>query len=150
MENTQNSQYNSSEKSGYFDLHISGIGYLNRARTVKPKKAAEFLAVDVNALSGSVDDISYTRFDCKVVGSDARKIVAALKPDIDARKSVLVGFKLGDLYPDLFEYQGGEKKGQTGVSLKTRLLKIEWVKVDGKAFDISSVLGTAQQAASGG
>ena len=29
---------NSTEKS-YFDLHITGLGYLNRIREVKPKKA---------------------------------------------------------------------------------------------------------------
>lgn len=148
MENSQNDQHFNNEKAGYFDLHINGLGYLNRARMVKPKKAAQFLAVDINAMSGEVTDPSYTRFDCKVVGSDAIKIVTALKPEIDAKKAVLVGFRLGDLYPDLFEYQSGEKKGQTGVSLKTRLLKIDWVKVDGKAIELSTLLGTEEPAAS--
>ena len=33
----------STEKS-YFDLHITGLGYLNRIREVKPKKGDAFLA----------------------------------------------------------------------------------------------------------
>ena len=45
---------------------------------------------------------------------------------------VLMGFRLGDLWTDLFRYSRGEKAGETGVSLKARLLFVSWVKVDGK------------------
>ena len=40
----------SNEKS-YFDLHITGLGYLNRIREVKPKKGDSFLACDIAALN---------------------------------------------------------------------------------------------------
>ena len=53
-------------------------------------------------------------------------------PDIEAERRVLVGFKLSDLYAETFTYQNGEKQGQTGVSLKTRLLRIDWAKVEGE------------------
>ena len=48
----------STEKS-YFDLHITGLGYLNRIREVKPKKGDAFLACDIAALNGPSDDVSY-------------------------------------------------------------------------------------------
>src|SRR3546814_6007803 len=48
----------SNEKS-YFDLHITGLGYLNRIREVKPKKGDAFLACDIAALNGPSDDVSY-------------------------------------------------------------------------------------------
>ena len=48
----------SNEKS-YFDLHITGLGYLNRIREVKPKKGDSFLACDIAALNGPSDDVSY-------------------------------------------------------------------------------------------
>ena len=43
-----------------------------------------------------------------------------------------MGFRLGDLWTDLFRYSRGDKAGKTGVSLKARLLFISWIKVDGQ------------------
>jgi len=117
----------------YFDLHVSGIGYLNRAREVKPQRSDPFLAVDIAALHGSVDDVEYTYFDCRVSGKDAQDLIRRAMPKLEQEKKVLVGFKLGDLYADTFVYEKGEKAGQTGVSLKARLLRIDWVKVDGES-----------------
>ncbi len=117
----------------YFDLHISGIGYLSRAREVKPKRSNAFLAVDVTALHGPADDIQRVRFDSKLAGAQAQKVIRDLMAEINDRdRKVLAAFKLGDLYVDQFTYETGEKAGQTGTSLKTRLLRLEWVKVDGE------------------
>jgi hypothetical protein len=126
----------------YFDLHINGIGYLNRARIVVPKRADSFLAVDVTALHGSSDDVQKTRFDCRVVGEAAKEVIERLMPQINdqgrladdgttLRHKVLAGFRLGDLYAEPFTYQKGKREGEIGVSLKARLLRLDWVKVDG-------------------
>ena len=122
----------------YFDLHTTGIGYLNRAREVPVKRGQPFLAVDISALHGEADNVEYTRFDCRVSGKEAQAIVRQLMPAVEAERKVLVGFKLGDLYAEIFTYQRGEKQGQTGVSLKARLLRITWVKVDGEPFALPS------------
>ena len=123
----------------YFDLHVTGIGYLNRAREVPVKRGQPFLAVDVSALHGEADNVEYTRFDCRVSGKEAQAIVRQLMPAIEAERKVLVGFKLGDLYAETFTYQRGEKQGQTGVSLKARLLRITWAKVDGESVALPNV-----------
>ena len=47
-------------------------------------------------------------------------------------KKVLIGFRLGDLWTDIFKYSKGPKEGETGVSLKARLLFVSWIKVDGE------------------
>lgn len=120
------------QPSRYFDLHITGIGYLNRIRSVPVRRGQDFLAVDISALHGASDEVEYTRFDCKVSGEDAKAIVASLEQAVKQERSVLVGFKLGDLYAETFTYEKGAKAGQTGVSLKARLLFIAWAKVDGK------------------
>jgi predicted Zn-dependent protease len=126
------------QETKYFDLHVTGIGYLNRVREVPVKRAQSFLAVDISALHGDSEDVQYTRFDCRVSGSDAKAIIEHLMPIIaDDNNKVLVGFKLGDLYVDTFTYQSGDKAGEIGVSLKSRLLRIDWVKVNGKPFDIA-------------
>ena len=129
----------------YFDLHTTGIGYLNRVREVPVRKGKPFLAVDVAAIHGAADDIQTTRFDCRVSGTEAQEIVMQLKEAIENDRKVLVGFKLGDMYVDTFEYKQGDKKGQTGVSLKARLLRITWAKVDGQPIDLPSAQNDEQE-----
>jgi hypothetical protein len=120
----------SNEASKYFDLHTTGIGYLNRIREVR-SRGKPFVAVTVAALRGSTESAEYTYIDCNVVGEEAEKLVRRCLPAVDADKKVLVSFRIGDIWPDLFTYEKGEKKGQSGVSLKGRLLFINWIKVDG-------------------
>ena len=127
----------------YFDLHVSGLGYLSRAREVKPKRSNPFLAVDVTAIHGHADDVQRVRFDAKVAGTEAQNVIRDLIGTINDRdRKVLAAFKLGDLYLDQFTYEAGEKAGQTGISLKTRLLRLAWVKVDGE-FVYRAPLDTA-------
>ncbi len=122
---------NSTEKS-YFDLHITGLGYLNRIREVKPKKGDAFLACDIAALNGPSDDVSYVRFDTRVSGSEAQHLVRRCIDAVEAEKKVMIGFRLGDLWTDIFTYSKGKNAGNPGVSLKARLLFVSWIKVDGK------------------
>ncbi len=121
---------NVSERS-FFDLHISGLGYLNRIREVTPKKGESFLACDIAALNGPSDDVSYVRFDVRVSGSDAQHLVRRCKDAVEADKKVMIGFKLGDLWTDTFTYSKGKRAGEQGVSLKARLLFVSWIKIDG-------------------
>ena len=121
----------STEKT-YFDLHITGLGYLNRIREVKPKKGDPFLACDIAALNGASNDVSYVRFDVRVSGSDAQHLIGRCKQAVEAEKKVLIGFRLGDLWTDTFTYSKGKRAGQQGVSLKARLLFVSWIKVNGE------------------
>ena len=120
----------------YFNLHVEGVGYLNRVRTVKPKKGQEFLACTVAALRGSDSDVCYTKFDCRVSGADAQAIVKRLESDVAADKSVIIGFRIADIYPEMFTFEKGDRKGQPGVSIKGRLLRIKFAKVNGEPIDV--------------
>lgn len=129
----------------YFDLHTTGIGYLNRLREVTPRKGKPFMAVTVAALKGSADAVEYTYFDCNVVGEDAEKQIRRCQQAVDAEMKVLVGFRIGDIWPDMFTYQNGPRQGQTGVSLKGRLLYIGWIKINGKmVYQAKPVVDTAE------
>lgn len=125
-----------SSQPSYFNLHVEGVGYLNRVRTVKPKKGQEFLACTVAALRGSDSDVSYTKFDCRVSGADAQAIVKRLEDDVAAEKAVIIGFRIADIYPEMFTFEKGDRKGQPGVSIKGRLLRIKFAKVNGKSIDV--------------
>jgi hypothetical protein len=121
----------SSTPPSFFDLHITGLGYLNRIREVRPKKGDAFLACDIAALNGPSNDPSYVRFDVRVSGSEAQHLVRRCEEAVSADRKVLIGFRLGDLWSDIFTYTKGAKAGQQGVSLKGRLLFISWIKIDG-------------------
>lgn len=119
----------SNEKS-YFDLHTSGIGYLQRAREVPVKggrRAQPFLACTIAALVGSVKDPNYRYFDVKVSGAEAKKIVQQYIGVDEPRKRPLVRFRIGDLRSDPYLRPSGERKGEAAASLKGRLLKVELI-----------------------
>jgi CRISPR/Cas system-associated endoribonuclease Cas2 len=125
------STQNNAEK--YYDLHIHGVGYVNRIREVQVKRGDSFWACDISALHGAADAVEYTRFDCRVSGAEAAKLIKRLDKACQEEKKILIGFKLGDLYAESFVYEKGKKQGETGISLKARLLYISWIKVDGES-----------------
>jgi hypothetical protein len=140
------SQEQAANQTSYFNLHVEGVGYLNRVRMVKPKQGQEFLACTVSAMRGSAENLGYTRFDCTVRGAEAQKIVKLLEPDVTDEKPVLIGFKLGDIYPELYTFEKGDKKGQQGVTIKGRLLKIKFAKVNGVAVDLPQSVQASEEA----
>ena len=99
-----------------------------------PKEGSPFWSITIAALRGSIDDVQYTYFECRVSGQQAQKLVQQLKPAVEGKLKVLVGFTLSDLFAEAFTYKTGDKAGETGVSLKARLLRVGWAKVDGQPF----------------
>ncbi|HHC72609.1 MAG TPA: DUF3577 domain-containing protein [Thiotrichales bacterium] len=120
--------------SDYFDLHVNGLGYVSRLREVKPRNGKPFWAVSISALTGRKaagdEEQSYVKFDCRIVGEEALRRLRVVEKEIPER-AVLVGFRIGDIYPEAYEY---ERDGQShqGLVIKGRLLKIAFIKVDGK------------------
>ena len=146
MSDQAQAQSQSQTQPAFFDLHVEGVGYLNRVRIVRPKKGQEFLACTISAMRGAAKQVEYTKFDCRVSGTQAKYIVQFLEPWVVAKKSVIVGFKLGDVYPEVFTYEKGERKGQQGVNIKGRLLKVKFAKVDGQAVRLPELAETADPA----
>lgn len=128
---TQASNTQTANTETYFDLHTTGVGYVNRIREVKVKKGS-FWACDIAALHGSKDEVETTRFDCRISGQEAERLIKRCVDAQTAEKKIIIGFKLGDLSAETFEYKTGTKKGETGISLKARLLYVGWIKVDGE------------------
>jgi len=133
---------NDSAQKKYFDIHTTGLGYLSRIREVKPKKGEAFLACTVAALAGCSDDIEYRYFDTKVVGAEAIALVNRCQEAVERDDKVLITFCIGDIWVDPFVYDKGPKQGQTGFSLKGRLLSIKSIKINGKLVHQSKSLAT--------
>jgi hypothetical protein len=130
------SPVSTSSDQTYYDLHIKGLGYLNRIREVPPKKGHRgetFLACTIAALNGPSNAVEYKYYDCKVAGSDAQHLVRRCMQAVNVEnRKVLIRFCLGDPWIHTFTYQQGHaKEGKTGFSMKARLLKVDWIKIDG-------------------
>ncbi len=122
------------EEQKYFDLYTTGIGYVNRVQEVTPKEGNPLLSVTIAALRGSVDNVQYSYFECRVSGKQAQEIVRQVKSAVEGKLKVLIGFTVSDLYGEAFTYKSGDKAGEPGISLKARLLRVSWAKVDGQPF----------------
>lgn len=121
-------------KTKYFDLHLNGLGYVNSVRQITPEQGSPFWSVELTALHGPADNVRHTYFDCIVAGEEAKDLAPQLQFLVEAGSRVLAGFLLSDLKPAPFIYTQGQHTGEPGVRLKTRLLRFDWIKVDGQPF----------------
>lgn len=124
-----------STQKNYFNLHTTGLGYLNNIRLVEPKKGQPFYSCDIAALVGDSSKPEYRFFNCNVVGKETENLVKRCQDAVNANKKVLIAFVMSDLWFDTFTYQKdgkNHKKGDIGVALKGRLINIKMIKVDGE------------------
>lgn len=118
---------NTTSKTEYFNLTVKGLGYLSNIRQVNYQNGS-FLSCVINALSGPTDNPTYVRFDISVAGKEATSLIGRCQKAIDEDKKVLIGFKLSNPSTDIFTLNRGEHAGEQRVSLKARLIKVDWIK----------------------
>lgn len=117
----------SNQGKSYFNLHTSGIGFLQRAREVTPEDADPYLSVTVAALVGPRADPVYRYFDVKVSGAEAQQLVSKYLGLDDPRRRPLVRFRIGDSWSDTYIRSKGERKGEVATTLKGRLLTADLI-----------------------
>jgi len=131
--NGNNSSANSNEEVKFFDITTHASGYPRRAREIPVQKGSAYNRVDMGARFGRAGDLGYVNYDLKVSGQsvteDYEKVTAAINSD---DHEVVWCVTIGDAYPKPFTYKNGAKKGETGVTMMGRLLKIIWCSVDGE------------------
>lgn len=129
---TTQTQQNSTQ---YFNLHTHGVGYLNDIREVKPKKGNPFWACRIAALVGDTNEPEYRFFDCNIVSTEAEKLIRRCSDAVEAEKKVLISFVLSDLWTDTYTVSKDtkyHKKGDIAVTLKSRLIRVKMIKIDGE------------------
>lgn len=117
-----------SNEANYFNLHVTGLGYLNNVKEVQTRNGS-MLCCTINALTGATDSPSYTRFDVTVVGKASSELILRCQKAVAEEKKVLLGFKLSNLSADVFTLTKGDHAGEARPTLKARLIKVNWVKV---------------------
>ena len=117
----------------FINLHLSGLGYLNRVREVSVKKGNNFFACTIKAMFGekNVDGgIQYLPVDSKATSSQAESILREYMGQANSDDyQVMVAFNVGDPYIETFKYDKGAKAGEVGTTLKGRLILITRVFV---------------------
>lgn len=106
-----------------------------RSNQQKGKKGDSYWACRIAALVGPADSPEYRFFDMNISGEETVQLIKRCQEAVEAKKKVLVSFVMGDLRYDTFTYSKDSdyhKKGDTGVSLKGRLFRINFIKVDGE------------------
>ncbi|MGF7192266.1 hypothetical protein JOE11_005344 [Robbsia andropogonis] len=127
---------NQSQESTIYDLHTTGLGSLFRVREVLPKpgrRGSPFWACNVKAIHGDKNSPVCVPFDVSIVGTRALEVVKRLQHHANDRDThVVIGFKIGDMYPNSYHITKGDRNGQLANVLKGRLLQVRWAKVDGE------------------
>ncbi|UOO85675.1 DUF3577 domain-containing protein [Neisseria arctica] len=129
---------NNQNQATYYNLIIEGVGFLNRPREISSKRGNSYYGLTINAARGYSEDNEKTRIDCRIVGEEAKAIMANLLDahpellDNDWKKhpTVHVGFRVGDVFPSKFT----NRKGEEVLFLDGRLLAFKWIKVNGEFF----------------
>ncbi|GAD24648.1 DUF3577 domain-containing protein [Acidovorax sp. MR-S7] len=128
------------------ELITRGIGYLSRAKDVSPPDGDPFLACKIAALSGPVGEPEYRYFDTIVATPEAEHLVRRCVQAIEGDRKVLIGFKLNDMKVDPYIRTKGEDAGKPAADLKSNLIHIGLIKIDGKkVYPLTPDTGEAQQ-----
>lgn len=118
-----------SEIPAVFNLVAKAVGYINRIRIVTPKKGTPYLACSFTALHGE-DNRTYVELN--VAGNVAKHLIKQL---INIRKDeptckIFASIDFSDFQPDSYL----NKKGETVLILRGRLLKFGSIKIDGEEW----------------
>lgn len=116
----------------YFDLFTTGVGYLNRVTEVTAADGMPFLDVNIAALRGKTTNARKTYFDATVSGPQAHEWVRLVADDVARGRKVLLRFRLSDLEPTSCGSEHASDQSQTQVSLRARLIGVDWARVDGQ------------------
>ena len=126
--NAANNANTTSTKAEHFNLNIKGLGYLSNIRRIETLTGS-FLSVVINALSGPTDNPTFVRFDAIVAGKEATDLISRCQKAVDEDQKVLFGLTLSNLTSDIFTLNKGDHVGEQRVSLKARLIKVDWIKI---------------------
>ena len=115
----------------YFDLTTRGLGFVSEIRHINPENGTPFTSLNLSALRGKAGEAQYTHFQVIPAGDEVNEVVRLMKPYVDGKRKVLISFDLGNVRGQAFLYKDGPREGEPGASLRARLIRVNWVKVDG-------------------
>ena len=152
---------NNTQSDRNFNVIIKGFGYINRVREINPNNGNPYLACDVALLQGVGDNVKNVRVNCVIRGRNAQQIVRSHFTSPEGKvvhpenTTVVASMTLGGITAQNFIYKKGDKKGQTGIALRSSLLSVSWLKIGNTVVDLETydngqtANGSSRPAASG-
>ena len=83
-------------------------------------------------MSGPADTPDYRYIDTVVTAADAQHLVRRCMQAVSQDKKVLVSFRLNDMKAEPYIRTQGEHAGEAGANLKSKLIHIGSIKIDGE------------------
>jgi hypothetical protein len=129
----------------YFDFITTGVAYVNRVKQIFPQAGGRvftpYWTAKLAVLVSKGNDVQYRYIDCTIPAEEAEKLVCLYMAEANNQAGkVLAGVRIADLHAETFT----KKDGEVVPCLKGRLIKISWLKVNGKmVFKASSVVEQA-------
>jgi Protein of unknown function (DUF3577) len=124
-------------------LRVTGVGYLRRIKEGTAPGGAPFTACDIFALTGKPRSRELRRIDAIVLGEVAQALIRQCQTALEAGQEILINFCMRDVLAHTFKYSKGKKAGQLGSWLKSNLVWVYWIKVDGE-YTFQAEPGTAE------
>ena len=118
----------------YFSFIATGVAYVNRVKQILPQKGVDtftpYWTVKLAVLVSERDEkVHYRYIDCTIPAEEAAKLICLYSTEANNPKfKVLIGFRISNLQAKTFT----RKDGEYASMLKGRLIKVGWLKVDGR------------------
>jgi len=117
----------------YFDFITTCVAYVNRVKQIFPQAGGRvftpYWTAKLAVLVSKGSDVQYRFIDCTIPAEEAEKLVCLYMAEANNQESkVLAGVRLSDLHAETFT----KKDGKVVPCLKGRLIKISWLKVNGR------------------
>lgn len=114
----------------YFNLHTSGIGYINRFREVTTRKGS-FCSVTIGFLRGfaSADEVEYTYIDTIIRNKEVCELLKQHQNAINDKNTKVLGVcVVGDIYAETFT----KRDNSVVAGIKGRLIGMRQLKINGE------------------
>ena len=134
----------SHDNASYFSFIATGVAYVNRVKQILPQaedRFSPYWTVQLAVLVSERDDVQYRYIDCTIPAEEAVKLICLYSAEANDQKSkVLCGFRVANLRAATFT-----RNGDIVSSLKGRLIKVNWLKVNGRmVFKAEPAANSAQ------
>ena len=117
----------------YFSFIATGVAYVNRVKQILPQAGGHdftpYWTANLAVLVSEGNDVQYRHIDCTIPAEEAVKLICLYSAEAnDPKSKVLCGFRVANLRAETFTRNNGDIVS----SLKGRLIKVSWMKVNNR------------------
>ena len=108
-------------------LRITGAGCVTSIRQLTSDAGKSFVGCQILAFTGG----ALRPIEVTAVGEPAQTLIRECEQAVAGGHNVQIGFHLDDIWTKIFTPRMGEHAGKPVAPLKSRLVAVIWVRIDG-------------------